>query len=72
MPAPLHKPRWSPLTPTERGTVQLVAQGHTNAEIGKRLFISVNTVTKYLSHAHAKVDVDGRTDLAAHVARRDL
>jgi DNA-binding CsgD family transcriptional regulator len=52
--------------------VQLVAQGHTNAEIGKRLFISVNTVTKYLSHAHAKVDVDGRTDLAAHVARRDL
>jgi DNA-binding CsgD family transcriptional regulator len=52
--------------------VRLVAEGHTNAEIGQRLFISVNTVKKYLSRVYAKVDVDGRADLAAQVARRDL
>jgi predicted ATPase/DNA-binding CsgD family transcriptional regulator len=63
---------WASLTPVERHVVRLVAEGHTNAEIGQRLFISVNTVKKYLSRVYAKVDVDGRADLAAQVARRDL
>ncbi len=63
---------WASLTPVERDVVRLVAEGHTNAEIGHRLFISVNTVKKYLSRVYAKVDVDGRADLAAQVARRDL
>jgi len=63
---------WESLTPAERDVVRLVAEGHTNAEIGQRLFISVNTVKKHLSHVYAKVDVDGRADLAAAVARRDL
>ncbi len=63
---------WASLTPTEREIVQLVAQGHTNAGIGGRLFISVNTVKKHLSRVYAKVDVGGRADLAAEVARRGL
>ncbi len=63
---------WGSLTPVERDVVRLVAAGHTNAEIGDRLFMSVNTVKKHLSHVYAKVDVDGRADLAAEVARRDL
>jgi DNA-binding CsgD family transcriptional regulator len=42
---------WGSLTPVERDVVRLVAAGHTNAEIGQRLFISVNTVKKYLSAA---------------------
>jgi predicted ATPase/DNA-binding CsgD family transcriptional regulator len=63
---------WASLTPVERDVVRLVAAGHTNAEIGQRLFISVNTVKKHLSHVYTKVDVDGRADLAAQVARRDL
>jgi len=63
---------WASLTPVERHVVRLVAEGHTNAVIGQRLFISVNTVKKHLSHVYAKVDVDGRADLAAQVARRDL
>ncbi len=62
---------WASLTPVERDVVRLVAQGHTNAEIGQRLFISVNTVKKHLTHVYTKVDVDGRADLAAQVARRD-
>jgi len=52
--------------------VRLVAEGHTNAAIGQRLFISANTVKKHLSHVYAKLDVGGRADLAAEVARRDL
>ncbi|MPY85543.1 MAG: hypothetical protein GEV00_20045 [Actinophytocola sp.] len=69
-----HRPQigWTSLTPVERDVVRLVAEGHTNAEIGQRLFISVNTVKKYLSRVYAKVDVDGRAELAAQVARRDL
>jgi DNA-binding CsgD family transcriptional regulator len=63
---------WASLTPVERDVVRLVAEGHTNAEIGQRLFMSVNTVKKHLSHVYAKVDVAGRADLAAHVARDDL
>jgi predicted ATPase/DNA-binding CsgD family transcriptional regulator len=63
---------WASLTPVERDVVRLVAEGHTNAAIGHRLFMSVNTVKKYLSRVYAKVDVDGRADLAAQVARRDL
>ena len=63
---------WASLTPVERDVVRLVAEGHTNAEIGQRLFISVNTVKKHLSHVYAKVDVDGRAGLAVQVARRDL
>lgn len=63
---------WASLTPAERDVVGLVAQGHTNAEIGQRLFISVNTVKKHLSRVYTKVDVDGRADLAAQAARRDL
>jgi predicted ATPase/DNA-binding CsgD family transcriptional regulator len=63
---------WASLTPVEREVVRLVAEGHTNAAIGQRLFISANTVKKHLTHVYAKLDVDGRTDLAAEVARRDL
>jgi DNA-binding CsgD family transcriptional regulator len=63
---------WASLTPAELDVVRLVAQGHTNAEIGQRLFISVNTVKRHLSRVYAKVDVDGRAALAAHVGRRSL
>ena len=63
---------WASLTPVERDLVRLVADGHTNAEIGQRLFISVNTVKKYLTRIYAKVDVDGRAGLAAEVGRRNL
>jgi predicted ATPase/DNA-binding CsgD family transcriptional regulator len=63
---------WASLTPVERDVVRLVAEGHPNAAIAQRLFMSVNTVKKHLTHVYAKVDVGGRADLAAEVARRGL
>ncbi|MGI8774474.1 MAG: LuxR C-terminal-related transcriptional regulator [Actinomycetota bacterium] len=63
---------WESLTPAERDVVRLVAEGHTNAEIGRRLFMGVNTVKKHLIHVYTKLNVDGRAGLAAEAARRDL
>jgi predicted ATPase/DNA-binding CsgD family transcriptional regulator len=63
---------WAALTPTEREIVRLVADGHTNAEVGERLFVSVHTVKKHLAHVYAKVGLSGRAELAAQAARRDL
>jgi DNA-binding CsgD family transcriptional regulator len=62
---------WESLTPTELRVVGLVAEGLTNPEIGERMFISRGTVKIHLSHIYAKLDVRNRSELAAHVARRD-
>lgn len=63
---------WAALTPTEREIVRFVAAGHTNAAIGERVFVSVHTVKKHLSHVYAKVGLNGRAELVAEAARRDL
>lgn len=63
---------WAALTPVEVDVVRLVSDGCTNAQIAEHMFISVNTVKTHLTHVYAKVDVEGRADLAAQVARRHL
>jgi predicted ATPase/DNA-binding CsgD family transcriptional regulator len=63
---------WAALTPTEREIVGLVAEGHTNAEIGERLLVSVHTVKKHLSHVYAKVGLGSRSELVAEAARRPV
>ena len=63
---------WAGLTPTEREVVRLAAAGHTNAQIGERLFVSVHTVKKHLSNVYAKVGLGSRSGLVAEAARRDL
>jgi predicted ATPase/class 3 adenylate cyclase/DNA-binding CsgD family transcriptional regulator len=62
---------WESLTPTELKVVELAAQGLTNPEIGKRLFISRGTAKIHLSHIYAKLDVRNRSELAVLAARRD-
>jgi predicted ATPase/DNA-binding CsgD family transcriptional regulator len=62
---------WAALTPTEREILRHVAAGHSNAEIGERLFVSVHTVKKHLSHVYAKLGLDGRAELVAAAAGRD-
>ena len=61
---------WDSLTPTERQVVELAAQGLTNPEIGKRLFIGRGTVKTHLSHVYAKLNVSSRAELAAAASRR--
>lgn len=58
------------LTPREREILGLVAQGRTNGEVAKRLFISTKTVSVHVSNILAKLGASGRTEAAA-IARRD-
>jgi two-component system nitrate/nitrite response regulator NarL len=48
----------------EKGIVQLVAQGFRNREIGKKLFISEQTVKKHLHHIFDKLGMSDRLELA--------
>jgi predicted ATPase/DNA-binding CsgD family transcriptional regulator len=61
---------WESLTPTELEVVRHAAAGHTNPEIGERMFISRGTVKTHLSHIYAKLDVRNRSELAAVAMRR--
>ena len=45
--------------------LELVARGLTNAEIGRRLFISEATVKTHLIRAFGKLGVSGRTAAVA-------
>lgn len=56
------------LTPREREVAELVAEGHTNAQIARKLTISNKTVETHLSRAFAKLHVPSRAALASAVA----
>ncbi len=58
------------LTTREREILTLVAQGRSNAEIGRQLFISPKTVSVHVSNVMAKLGAAGRTEAVA-LARRD-
>ena len=49
------------LTEREREILGLIAQGHTNAEIAARLFVSPHTVRNHITHIFAKLQVRDRT-----------
>ncbi|MBU2662689.1 response regulator transcription factor [Actinoplanes bogorensis] len=57
----VRKPPPPPLSAREVEVLKLVARGLTNAEIGKRLFISEATVKTHLLRAFNKLDVADRT-----------
>jgi DNA-binding NarL/FixJ family response regulator len=52
-----------PLSERERDALYLLALGHTNQEIGKKLFISVRTVDTHRAHIMRKLHLDTRADL---------
>jgi DNA-binding NarL/FixJ family response regulator len=58
------------LTTREAEILALVAQGKSNGEIAKQLFISAKTVSVHVSNILAKLGAGGRTEAAA-IARRD-
>ena len=60
------------LTPRELEIVALVAQGRSNGEIGKQLFISTKTVSVHVSNILGKLGASGHTEAAAIARRRGL
>ena len=58
------------LTPREREILALVAEGRTNGEIGKQLFIATKTVSVHVSNILGKLGAASRTEAAA-IARGD-
>ena len=60
------------VTQREREVLRLLADGHTNEEIGKRLFISPETVRTHVRKAMDKLDADTRTQAVATALRQSL
>jgi DNA-binding NarL/FixJ family response regulator len=60
------------LTQRERDVLRLLADGLTNEEIGKRLFISPETVRTHVRKAMDKLDADTRTQAVATALRQSL
>ncbi|GGS07326.1 response regulator [Streptomyces nojiriensis] len=60
------------LTKRELEVLQLVADGLSNQQISKRLFLSQATVKSHLVHIYAKLGVDSRTSAVAAAATRRL
>ncbi len=58
-----------PLTPREDEVLALVADGRSNGEIARHLFISTKTVSVHVSNVMAKLGAASRTEAVA-VARR--
>jgi DNA-binding NarL/FixJ family response regulator len=60
------------LTQRERDVLRHLADGLSNEEIGKRLFISPETVRTHIRKAMDKLDADTRTEAVAKALRQSL
>lgn len=58
-----------PLTQRELEVLQLIAHGYSNQEIGKKLFLAVDTVKGHNRRIFAKLQVGRRTEAVA-IARK--
>jgi two-component system response regulator DevR len=57
------------LSAQEERILQLVAEGHTNKQIGERLRLAEKTVKNYVSTILSKLEVARRAEAAAYLAR---
>jgi DNA-binding CsgD family transcriptional regulator len=69
---PRREPADVPLSPRELEVAQLVAEGLTNPEIGKRLFISPRTVTTHLVKIYDRLGVHSRAALTRYILEHGL
>jgi len=61
-----------PLSDREREVLRLLALGHTNQEIAKRLYISIRTVETHRAHIMQKLDIGTRADLVRYALSSGL
>ncbi|RII18613.1 Transcriptional regulatory protein LiaR [Streptomyces sp. YIM 130001] len=66
------RPERPRLSDRETAVLQLVAEGCTNAEIGRRLYIGESTVKTYLLRVFGKLGVDDRTAAVTTAMRHGL
>jgi DNA-binding NarL/FixJ family response regulator len=52
------------LTPQERRILELIAEGHTNRQIGEKLFLAEKTVKNYVTSVLHKLGMQRRTQAA--------
>ena len=60
------------LSARELEVLQLIALGHTNAEIGSKLFLSVRTVESHRAHIQQKLGRTTRAELVAYALGHQL
>ncbi|WP_267000473.1 response regulator [Streptomyces sp. NBC_00354] len=66
------RPERPRLSDREVAVLRLVAEGATNAEIGRRLFVAESTVKTHLLRIFAKLEVTDRTAAVTTAMRHDL
>ncbi|MGQ0576934.1 MAG: response regulator transcription factor, partial [Pseudonocardia sp.] len=62
--------RLGPLTPRQTEIAALVAAGHSNSEIARRLGLAVGTVERHLANTYRSAGLRSRAQLAAWVTAR--
>jgi DNA-binding NarL/FixJ family response regulator len=65
-------PHPTPLTPHEREVATLLAEGLSNGEITRRLYISTKTASVHVSTILAKLNMTSRTEVATWAVRTGL
>ena len=63
---------WSELTSREREILQLVAQGHSNRRVARRLWVTEQTVKFHLSNVYRKLAVSNRTEASRRAQQAGL
>jgi two-component system response regulator NreC len=61
-----------PLSEREHEVLKLLALGHTNQEIAKRLYISVRTAETHRAHIMQKLNLQSRAELVRYALERNL
>jgi two-component system response regulator NreC len=62
----------SPLTDREIQVLRLLAEGHTNAEISRRLYLSLRTVEAHRGQLRTKLGLHTRAELSSYAREHGL
>ena len=65
-------PTEDPLTERELEVLKLIAQGHSNREIGEQLYLTEGTVSKHASNILHKLHLANRTQAALYALRKGI